>query len=166
MVLRRQGKLNAVMSEYAPPTPVEGFLDPDDPILFPRLTAAQIEKLAEGAETLSLSPGEVVFEQGQRDAPLCVVLSGAIDIIDRQPEGDRYFTQCRPETFAADTSMFTGEPTIARGVAAEETAVLSNPCREPRDVWRDKARREARPLPRSKVYGLQRAKGDRGAANS
>ena len=103
------------MSEYTSPTPAEGFLDPDDPTLFPRLTEAQIERLAESAETLSLAPGEVVFEQGQRDAPLYVVLSGAIDVIDRQPEGDRYFTQCQPGTFAADVSMFTGEPTIARG---------------------------------------------------
>src|ERR671915_259162 len=124
---RRVRRPDAVMSEYTPPTPVEGFLDPDDPILFPRLTAAQIEQLAERAETLSLSPGEIVFEQGQREAPLYVVLSGAIDVIDRQPEGDRYFTQCRPGTFAADTSMFTGEPTIARGVAAEETTVLVVP---------------------------------------
>jgi CRP-like cAMP-binding protein len=115
------------MSEYTSPTPVEGFLDPDDPILFPRLTAAQIEKLAESAETISLSPGEIVLKQGQRNAPLYVVLSGAIDVIDRQPEGDRYFTQCQPGTFAADTSMFTGEPTIARGVAAEETTVLALP---------------------------------------
>ena len=115
------------MSEYTSPTPAEGFLDPDDPILFPRLTEAQVERLAASAETLSLSPGDVVFEQGQRDAPLFVVLSGGIDVIDRQPEGDRYFTQCQPGTFAADVSMFTGEPTIARGVAAEATEVLVVP---------------------------------------
>ena len=115
------------MSEYTSPTPVEGFVDPDDPILFPRLTAAQIERLAESAETLSLSPGEVLFQQGQRDTPLYVVLSGAIDVIDRQPEGDRYFTQCQPGTFAADTSIVTGEPTFARGVAVEETTVLALP---------------------------------------
>ena len=113
------------MSEYTSPKPAEGFLDPGDPILFPRLTEAQIERLAESAETLSLSPGEVVFAQGERDAPLYVVLSGAIDVIDGQPDGDRYFTQCQPGTFAADVSMFTGEPTIARGVAAEETKLLS-----------------------------------------
>ena len=57
------------MSQYTSPTPVPGFLDPDDPTLFPRLTAAQIEQLSERAETLSLSPGEVLFEQGQRDTP-------------------------------------------------------------------------------------------------
>ena len=115
------------MSQYTSPTPADGFLDPGDPILFPRLTAAQIAQLAENAETLSLSPGEVVFEQGQRDTPLYVVLSGAIDVIDRQPDGDRYFTQCQPGTFAADISMFTGEPTIAEGVTAEETSVLAVP---------------------------------------
>ena len=115
------------MSEYTSPTPAEGFLDPDDSILFPRLTDTQIARLAESADTLSFSPGEVVFEQGQRDAPLYVVLSGAIDVIDRQPESDRYFTQCQPGTFAADVSMFTGEPTIARGVAAGETTLLAVP---------------------------------------
>ncbi len=112
------------MSQYTSPTPVEGFLDPDDPTLFPRLTAAQIEQLAERGETLSLSPGEVLFEQGERDASFYVVLSGAVDIIDRQPDGDHYFTQCQAGTFAADISMFTGEPTLARGVVAEESSLL------------------------------------------
>jgi thioredoxin reductase (NADPH) len=112
------------MSQYTPPPKVSGFLDPDDPILFPRLTAAQIEQLAEHAETVSLSPGEILFEQGQRDTPFFVILSGAVDVIDRQPDGDHYFTQCREGTFAADISMFTGEPTLARGVVAEESSVL------------------------------------------
>jgi len=115
------------VSEYTPPPPAEGFLDPDDPVLFPRLTEAQIERLAESAEVLSLSPGDVVFEQGERDAPMYVVLKGAIDVVDRQPDGDRYFTQCQPGTFAADVSMFTGEPTIARGIAAAETELLAVP---------------------------------------
>jgi thioredoxin reductase (NADPH) len=112
------------MSEYTSPTPVEGFLDPDDPVLFPRLTAAQTEQLAKRGETRSFSPGEVVFEQGERDASFYVVKSGAIDIIDRQPDGDHYFTQCQAGTFAADISMFTGEPTLARGVVAEESTLL------------------------------------------
>ena len=112
------------MSRYTPPPRVAGFLNPDDAILFPRLTAAQTEQLAEHAETVSFSPGEILFEQGQRDTPFFVVLSGAVDIIDRQPDGDHYFTQCQPGTFVADISMFTGEPTLARGVVAEESSVL------------------------------------------
>jgi thioredoxin reductase (NADPH) len=130
----RVRRLDAVVSEYTSPTPVEGFLDPDDPTLFPRLTEAQIDELAERGEILTLSPGDVLFEQAQRDTPFFVVLSGAIDVIDRQPDGDHYFTQCQPGTFAADISMFTGEPTLARGVIAEESSILVLPPDELRAI--------------------------------
>ena len=107
-------------SDYAP-TQVEDFLDPDHPTLFPRLTSEQVEYLAQIGTQLSFARGDLVFEHGQRETPLYVVLSGALDIIDRAPEGDRYFTQCREGTFAADISMFTGEPTLAAGFEAEPT---------------------------------------------
>jgi len=110
--------------DYAP-TPVEDFLDPDHPTLFPRLTPEQMEYLAEIGTQLTYARGDRVFEHGQRDTPLYVVQSGAIDVIDHAPEGDRYFTQCRPGTFAADISMFTGEPTLAAGYAAEPTSLIA-----------------------------------------
>ncbi len=119
-------------SDYAP-TPVEDFLDPDDSTLFPRLAPKQIEYLAEIGVRSSFARGDLVWEHGQRETPLYVVLSGAIDVIDQAPEGDRYFTQCRKGTFAADISMFTGEPTIAAGFAAEPTSLLALP---PEDVRR------------------------------
>src|SRR4051794_9429933 len=119
-------------TDYAP-TPVEDFLDPDHPTLFPRLTREQIEYLAEIGTRLTFARGDVVFEHGQRETPLYVVQSGAIDVIDHAPEGDRYFTQCRPGTFAAHISMFTGEPTLAAGYAAEPTSLVAVP---PEDVRR------------------------------
>ena len=112
------------MSQYTPPTPAPGFLDPNHPTLFPRLTDAQTEQMAERAETRSFSPGEILFEQGERDASFYMVISGAVDIIDRQPDGDHYFTQCQAGTFIGDISMFTGEPTLARGVVAEDSTLL------------------------------------------
>ena len=118
--------------EYAP-TPVEDFLDPDHPTLFPRLTPEQIEYLGEIGTQLSFARGDLVFEHGQRETPMYVVQSGALDIIDQAPEGDRYFTQCREGTFAADISMFTGEPTLAAGFAAEPTSLIALP---PEDVRR------------------------------
>jgi thioredoxin reductase (NADPH) len=75
-----------------------------------------------------------VFEHGQRETPLYVIVSGALDIIDEAPEGDRYFTQCREGTFAADISMFTGEPTLAAGYAAETTTLLAIPKETLRQV--------------------------------
>jgi thioredoxin reductase (NADPH) len=126
-MIRFPGYSRKTVSEYTSPPRFEGFLDSDHPTLFPRLTEAQIEELAENAETLTLSPGDVLFEQGQRDTPFFVILEGAIDVIDRAPEGDRYFAQCLPGTFAADISMFTGEPTIAEGVIAEPSKILAVP---------------------------------------
>ena len=111
-------------SDYAP-TPVEDFLDPDDPVLFPRLTESQIEYLTEIGTHHTFARGEEVFEHGERNTPLWVILSGGLDVIDRAPEGDRYFTQCQERTFAADISMFTGEPTLAAGVAAEPMSLLA-----------------------------------------
>src|SRR4051812_34504167 len=119
-------------SDYAP-TPVEDFLDPDDPILFPRLTPGQIEYLAEIGTRVSFARGDLVWEHGQRETPMYVIETGAVDVIDQAPEGDRYFTQCRPGTFAADISMFTGEPTLAAGFAAEPTSLVALP---PEDVRR------------------------------
>jgi thioredoxin reductase (NADPH) len=120
-------------SDYAP-TPVEDFLDPDHPTLFPRLTPEQMDYLAEIGTQLTFARGDVVFEHGEREAPLYVVQSGAIDVIDHAPEGDRYFTQCRPGTFAADISMFTGEPTLAAGYAAGPTTLVAVPPEDLRRV--------------------------------
>ena len=61
--------------DYAP-IPVEDFLDPDDPTLFPRLTPTQIEYLAQIGTHQSFARGDLVFEHGQRETPLFVVLSG------------------------------------------------------------------------------------------
>jgi thioredoxin reductase (NADPH) len=116
------------------PTPVEDFLDPDDPTLFPRLTQSQVDYLGEIGTHQSFAAGEEVFEHGSRETPLYVVESGALDIIERRPEGDRYFTQCREGTFAADISMFTGEPTLAAGVAAGPTSLLALPPEDVRNV--------------------------------
>ncbi len=120
-------------SDYAP-TPVEDFLDPDHPTLFPKLTQEQMEYLAEIGTQHTFARGDLVWEHGQRDTPLWVIQSGAVDVIDQAPEGDRYFTQCRPGTFAADISMFTGEPTLAAGFAAEPSSLIAVPPEEVRRV--------------------------------
>ena len=100
--------------DYAP-TPMEDFLDPDDPAMFPRLTPEQVEYLEGIGTQLAFARGEEVFGHGQRETPLYIVQSEAVDIIDHAPEGDRYFTQCQEATFIGDLSMFTGEPTSPPG---------------------------------------------------
>ena len=119
-------------TDYSP-TPVEDFLDPDDPAMFPRLTPEQVEYLAGIGAQQTFARGDEVFGHGQRETPLYIVQSGAVDIIDHAPEGDRYFTQCQERTFIGDLSMFTGEPTLAAGYAAGPTSLIALP---PEDVRR------------------------------
>ena len=121
------------MTDDYSPTPVEDFLDPDDPAMFPRLTPEQVEYLAGIGTQRTFARGEEVFGHGQRETPLFIVQSGAVDIIDQAPEGDRYFTQCQEATFIGDLSMFTGEPTLAAGYAAGPTSLIALP---PEDVRR------------------------------
>jgi thioredoxin reductase (NADPH) len=121
------------MTDDYSPTPVENFLDPDDPAMFPRLTPEQVEYLAQIGTQLTFARGEEVFAHGQRETPLYIVQGGAVDIIDHAPEGDRYFTQCQVGTFIGDLSMFTGEPTLAAGYAAGPTSLVALP---PQDVRR------------------------------
>src|SRR5204863_1422202 len=101
---------------------------------FPRLTPSQVDYLGRIGTQLTFARGDVVFEHGQRETPLYVVQSGAVDIIDHAPEGDRYFTQCQEGTFIGDLSMFTGEPTLAAGYAAEPTSLIALPPEEVRRV--------------------------------
>src|SRR5919108_85636 len=96
----------------------EVFADLADPVLFPRLPEAKIERLAERGERRLYEKDEVLFEQGQRDAPFFVIERGTVDIIDRRPNEELWFARMDGGTFIGDVSMFTGEPTIAAGLAA------------------------------------------------
>jgi thioredoxin reductase (NADPH) len=102
----------------------EVFADLRDPVLFPRLSEAKIERLAERGERRVYEQDELLFDQGQRDAPFFVIEHGTVDIIDRRPHEELWFARMDDGTFIGDVSMFTGEPTVAAGVAAEPTTTL------------------------------------------
>lgn len=105
-------------------TRASDFPDPDDEVLFPRLDEAQRARIAVHARRRAFVRGDTLFEQGMRDAPFFVLERGAVDFYDRRPESDRYFARCEAHTFVGDTAIFTGEPTIAACVAAEEGEAL------------------------------------------
>jgi Cyclic nucleotide-binding domain len=59
-----------------------------------------------------------------RDAPFFVIEHGTVDIIDRRPHEGLWFARINGGTFIGDVSMFTGEPTVAAGVAVEPTSTI------------------------------------------
>jgi thioredoxin reductase (NADPH) len=102
----------------------EVFADLADPVLFPRLSEAKIERLAAWGERRVYEKDEMLFDQGQRDAPFFVIEQGTVDIIDRRPHEELWFARMDGGTFIGDVSMFTGEPTVAAGVAVEPTSTV------------------------------------------
>src|SRR4051794_10203350 len=68
----------------------ERFPDLDDEVLFPRLSDAKLEWLAERGERRVFEPGEVLYEHAVRDAPFYVIESGLVELVDRKPGKDVY----------------------------------------------------------------------------
>ena len=108
-------------SDYAP-TPVEDFLDPDDPTLFPgshgaiRSTWPEIgnrQTFARTGKSSSTASARPPLRGPQRSLghhrP-----ARRVTATSPNAEGDQ---------LAADLSMFTGEPTLAAGFAAEPTSL-------------------------------------------
>ena len=102
----------------------ETFPDLSDEVLFPPLSDAKLERLAQIGERRSFQEGELLFEQGVRNAPFFVIERGVVDFLDRRPDEDVWFAR-QDHSFIGDIAMFTGEPTIAACVAAEPTDVIA-----------------------------------------
>jgi thioredoxin reductase (NADPH) len=100
------------------------FPDLQDEVMFPRLSAAKLERLAVSGTRRSFAAGEVLYEQGQRDAPFFVIERGTVHVLDRKPGKDVWVAEADSGTFLGDIATFTGEPAIATCVAAEPTDVI------------------------------------------
>ena len=103
----------------------EEFPDLGDEKMFPRLTAKKLERLAEMGTRRSFGVGEVLYEQGQRDAPFLVVERGRVRVLDRKPGKDVWVAEADAGTFLGDIAIFTGEPAISECVAGEPTDVIA-----------------------------------------
>ena len=102
----------------------ENFPDLGDEILFPRLSDAKLDWLAERGERRTFEPGDVLYEHAVRDAPFFVIERGLVELVDRKPGKDVYVAQADSRTFIGDIAAFTGEPTISACVAVEQTDVI------------------------------------------
>ncbi len=112
------------MPQLRPRVTADDFSDNTDPVLYPRLNAAQIDQFRRFARAHVYANGDTIFEQGVRNAPLIFIEAGQVTILDRQPEFDVHFANVPPGTFVGDISMFTGEPTVAAALADGETRAL------------------------------------------
>jgi thioredoxin reductase (NADPH) len=115
-----------VPTEGAAPTQVraESFPDLGDELMYPRMSARKLERLAEMGTRRSFAAGETLYEQGQRDAPFLIIERGKVRVLDRKPGKDVWVAEADAGTFLGDIATFTGEPAIAECIADEATDVI------------------------------------------
>jgi len=89
--------------------------------MFPALTKAQIARLAPLARERSLADGESLWEQGDRNRSMVVVLEGAVAVLS---DKDLLVTVHEPGGFSGDVDLLSGSPVLVSGRARGATRVL------------------------------------------
>jgi thioredoxin reductase (NADPH) len=100
------------------------FPDLADELIYPRLSEAKLERLAEKGERRRYEPHEVLYDQGVREVPFFVLERGRVKFVDRRPEGNRVIAEADTATFLGDLATFTGEPSLACCIATEPTDAI------------------------------------------
>jgi thioredoxin reductase (NADPH) len=92
--------------------------------MFPKLTDAQIARIAAHAVRRSIPAGQVVFNQGDTDLGIQVVLSGALEVVRPGIAGDDLITVHGPGQFTGEVSTLSGRRALVRGRMREAGDLL------------------------------------------
>jgi thioredoxin reductase (NADPH) len=92
--------------------------------MFPKLSAAQIARLAPLGVRRSVPEGEVVIDQGAARRSLFVVLEGRLEAVSPSKDGETRITVHEPGQFTGEVNMLAGRPSLVRTRAAAASEVL------------------------------------------
>ncbi len=108
-----------------PPEPIGG----DE--IFPTLTPEQTARIAPFARERALADGEALWEQGDCNIPMFVVVEGAVEIL----AGSQHLVTVHlPGAFTGDVDLLSGRPVVVRARARGATRVLELPSHALRDL--------------------------------
>lgn len=102
-------------------------LDPSDPYAreqqtFPFLTSEEIDRVRQYGREESVSPGTYVFKLGERSVDFFVVLEGAIEIVEHDPDGStRVNTAHRTQQFTGELDLFNNRRILVDGIVRGAT---------------------------------------------
>ncbi len=82
--------------------------------IFPKLTPAQISRIAAHGQRRAMERGEVLIEQGDSAVPFFVVVSGEAEIVRPSGAAETLVTVHGPGQFTGEVNMLTGRRAIFR----------------------------------------------------
>jgi thioredoxin reductase (NADPH) len=104
---------------------------------FPRLTDDQRARLRAAGEVRTVSPGDVLFTDGDADYPFFVVESGAVAIVQGYGRENRVVAIHGPHRFLGELNLLTGSPAYLSAVVRDAGEVIEVPASRLRDVVAD-----------------------------
>jgi len=103
----------------------EQFYRDTQSIAFPKLDDRQIALLEPLSRRRMVRRGEIIFEAGQRDLGMTVVLSGELEVFESRDGKELALGTIGPRDFAGDLAMLNGTSTLANARGkAEKSEVL------------------------------------------
>src|SRR6476469_8682371 len=82
--------------------------------IFPKLTPAQLSRIATRGHMRSMEEGEVLYEQGQRAAPFFVVVSGELEVVRPSLPAETLITNYESGQFTGEVGTLSGRPSLFR----------------------------------------------------
>jgi thioredoxin reductase (NADPH) len=92
--------------------------------MFPRLSPAQLGRIAAVGERRSIRSGEVLFELGEQNTRFFVVIEGAIEIVRPGDGREEQITVHGPGEFTGEINMLSARRTLVRGRALGDGSIV------------------------------------------
>ena len=107
---------------------------PDPYGAYPRLSPQQIRALEAQGERRDTSPGDVIFQAGDKSYDFVVVLKGLVAIVERWHGAERLIAAHGPGRFLGELNLLTGETVFVSAVAREPGEILVVPADRLREI--------------------------------
>jgi thioredoxin reductase (NADPH) len=92
--------------------------------IFPTLTPAQIRRIAPHGHMRAMEPGQVLVEQGDRNVPFFVVVSGEVEIVRPSGGVETLITVHRTGQFTGEVNNLSGRPAVVRMRAIKQGELI------------------------------------------
>src|SRR5919198_1073132 len=92
--------------------------------IFPKLTPAQLSRIAARGHIRAVEGGEVLYEQGHRAAPFFVVISGELEVVRPSVPVETLVTTYEHGQFTGEVGSLSGRRTLFRVRAAKPGKVI------------------------------------------
>src|SRR4051795_11279870 len=87
---------------------------------FPELTQPQIQRARTFGEVRRVQKGDVLFSPGDVGVSFFVLLSGRMEIVQPEMDGERLITTHAPGAFTGELSMISGQRCLVLGRVTDD----------------------------------------------